>query len=372
MRMEEPGYLRPVQRAPVPPEAEAVIAAICPGLGQSVEAGDRRDNVLWGPYLEMRTGWSTDPALRHHASSGGALSALVIHLLDIGAVEGAVQTRDGLPPVANAAVLSRTPAEVTRAAGSRYAPSAPLAGLASYLEGKGRYAFVGKPCDVAALRALAARDARVSERFPYMISFFCAGVPSQAGAEEILVALDVKPNELAAFRYRGMGWPGRATAMLTDGSERSISYMESWGSILSKHVQHRCKICADGTGVAADIVCADAWEADAKGYPVFDEAPGVSLIVARTETGRSLIEAAEAGGYLETRPFDPAELHKIQPGQTNRRLALFARLLALRIMGRPVPRYTGLRVREVAARNSFLSNMRNFLGMLRRVAIGRL
>lgn len=100
----------------------------------------------------MRTGWSTDPALRHRASSGGALSALVIHLLNSGGIEGAVQTRDGVPPVANAAILSRTPVEVVQAAGSRYAPSAPLAGLGPYLEGKGRYAFVGKPCDVAALR----------------------------------------------------------------------------------------------------------------------------------------------------------------------------------------------------------------------------
>ena len=49
-------------------------------------------------------------------------------------------------------------------------------------------------------------------------------------------------------------------ATLRDGSERSTSYHESWGNILSKHVQHRCKVWADGTGVAADLVCADAWE----------------------------------------------------------------------------------------------------------------
>lgn len=212
----------------------------------------------------------------------------------------------------------------------------------------------------------------MSERFPYVISFFCAGVPSRAGAERIVAALDVKPEELVTFRYRGMGWPGRATATLRDGSERSMSYMESWGRILSKHVQHRCKICADGTGAAADIVCADAWEADAEGYPVFDEAPGVSLIVARTETGRKMMEAAEARGHLETRPFDPASLHQIQPGQTKRRQALLARLLALRLAGRPVPRYAGLRLWQAARRNAATTNARNFFGMLRRVATGRL
>jgi coenzyme F420 hydrogenase subunit beta len=205
-----------------------------------------------------------------------------------------------------------------------------------------------------------------------MISFFCAGVPSQAAAESILASLDVTPDEVAAFRYRGMGWPGRATATLRDGSERSLSYMESWGGILSKHVQHRCKICADGTGVAADIVCADAWEADAEGYPVFDEAPGVSLIVARTATGQALMDMAEAAGYLETRPFDTDGLERIQPGQTRRRRALLSRLVGLRLTGRPVPRYRGLRLRDAAGQNDLRTNLRNLLGMIDRVLRKRL
>jgi coenzyme F420 hydrogenase subunit beta len=37
-----------------------------------------------------------------------------------------------------------------------------------------------------------------------------------------------------------------------------MSYADSWGGILSRHVQFRCKICPDGTGGFADVVCADA------------------------------------------------------------------------------------------------------------------
>ncbi len=364
-----PGFLRPVQYGPLTAGAEAAIAAACPGLGQTAEAAGRMDDVLWGPHLGMRTGWATDPALRHAASSGGALSALLLHLLYSGRVEAVIANGpDPEHPARNETRVLTDAAGVLAAAGSRYAPSAPLAGLAGWLAehratGR-RFAFTGKPCDAAALRALSARDAELAAAFPVILSFFCAGVPSHAGGKAVLRALQAP--DAVAFRYRGMGWPGRATATRADGSEASMSYHESWGGILSKHVQHRCKICADGTGTAADLVCADAWEADAQGYPKFAEAPGVSLIVARTALGQALLAEAEAAGRLATAPFDPATLAAIQPGQRERRRALLARLLALRLVGRPVPAYCGLHLTAAARQNPVLRNARNFLGTLRR------
>ncbi|MFN3972076.1 MAG: Coenzyme F420 hydrogenase/dehydrogenase, beta subunit C-terminal domain [Gemmobacter sp.] len=229
-----------------------------------------------------------------------------------------------------------------------------------------RFAFVGKPCDAAALRALTQRDAQAAEAFPVILSFFCAGVPSRSGARAVLAALGVTEAEVSAFRYRGNGWPGQATATLHDGTTRSMSYHDSWGKILSKHVQHRCKICADGTGTAADIICADAWEADAEGYPLFTEGAGTSLIVARTALGSEVIAAAEATGGIVTAHFDPTTLAAIQPGQRERRRALFARLLALRMIGRNVPKYSGLRISEAARQNPWRRNLKNFLGTLRR------
>jgi len=371
MTAQPPGFLRPVQSAPLSAVQEAAIAGSCPGLVQVVRAEGRTDDALWGPRLEMRTGWATDPTLRHAGASGGALSALLVHLLESGEVDAVIQTA-AAPDIAigNATVVSRNREDVLAAAGSRYAPSAPLADLAGHLAehrmtGR-RFAFVGKPCDAAALCAMGQRDPEIIRAVPVIVSFFCAGVPSHAGGEAVLAALGVTPDEVAAFRYRGNGWPGQATTRLHDGTERSMSYHDSWGKILSKHVQHRCKICPDGTGVAADIVCADAWESDEHGYPVFAEAPGISLIVARTETGRRIMEAAEAAGRIETASFDAAALIAIQPGQRERRRALLARLLALRAVGRPVPRYEGLRIAEAARQNPLGRNLKNFLGMLRR------
>jgi coenzyme F420 hydrogenase subunit beta len=363
----ESGYLRPVQVAPLTPAEDSLVARVCPGLGQQVTPGTRTDSALWGPYERMWTGWATDPRVRFAASSGGVLSMMLIHLLETGRVDAVVQTEASPElPIANVTVVSRSEAAVVAAAGSRYAPSAPLADLASHLATGLRYAFVGKPCDVAALRALAQQDPKVAAAFPVMLSFFCAGVPSLAGGRAVLQALGAPLEQTRAFRFRGNGWPGQATAVLEDGSERSMSYHDSWGKILSKHVQHRCKICADGTGTAADIVCGDAWESDEAGYPVFEEADGVSLIVARTALGQELLSAAANSGRIVMDSFDVAGLAAIQPGQRERRRALFARLAALRLVGRPVPRYVGLKLRAAARQNSVSKNARNFLGMLRR------
>lgn len=372
MRMARRGFLRPVEIGAVTDEQERVIARICPGLGQAVAPAGAPGHPLWGGFRAMHSGHATDPALRFAASSGGVLSALLVHLVETGAVDAVVETGAATdPPWANAPVRTTTAADIRAAAGSRYAPSAPLAGLGDLIDGDGRYAFVGKPCDVAALRALAAEDARVQARFPVLISFFCAGVPSQNAAEALVQALGATPETVRGFRYRGHGWPGRATATLADGSAREMSYQESWGAILSKQIQHRCKICADGTGTAADIVCADAWDSDAGGYPVFEERDGVSLIVTRTATGDRLLEGAVAAGRVVARPFDVAGLAAIQPGQTRRRQALLGRIAALRLLARPVPRYRGLGLVAAArgARPGWV--LRNFLGMVRRTLAGR-
>ena len=373
MEMAPPGYLRPRETAPLTTEEDARIARICPGLGQRVDAAGRRDDVLWGPFERVSIGFATDPELRFTASSGGGLSAILAYLLESKAVDAVIQTAASLEvPVANRTVLSKSASDVLASAGSRYAPSAPLAALAPHLDSDLRFAFVGKPCDVAALRALEAEDPRIAARVPYMLSFFCAGVPSQTGGEAVLKALGTDVQKTESFRYRGHGWPGRATARLKDGTERSMTYHESWGKILSNHTQLRCKICADGTGKAADVVCADAWHCDEKGYPLFEESDGLSLVVARTSTGMAVTDAAEKAGKIVLDSFDLTDLPSMQPGQFNRRRAVLSRLAGLCLLGRPIPRYRGLHLFAAARQNSLAASLRNVVGTLRRGLGGRL
>ncbi|MBY8978074.1 Coenzyme F420 hydrogenase/dehydrogenase, beta subunit C-terminal domain [Rhodobacteraceae bacterium NNCM2] len=366
----EAGFLRPRQSAGLTATEEATVADICPGLSLKQESNGRTDHEIWGPVIKVRSGFATDKVVRETASSGGALSALLIHLLAHGEVEYILHTGPSPElPFGNAAVESRSLEEIVAASGSRYAPSAPLAGLDAALAEGRKAAFVGKPCDVAALRALARHDPRVDRVFPWIISFFCAGVPSHFGAREILGKLGVAEGDLAAFRYRGMGWPGRATATRRDGSQESMSYADSWGGILSRHVQFRCKICPDGTGGFADVVCADAWKCDSRGYPLFEEADGISLIVSRTDKGEELVQQAMAAGDLEADPFDIAGIAAIQPGQLNRKRVALARISAMAILLRPVPKFSGFNLLTAAKGARIPVLLRNFLGTGRRLVL---
>lgn len=371
MAVAAPGFMRPIQLSTLSIQEEEDISAVCPGLSQTVEERGRCNPVLWGPYIEVMIGHATDDSIRFAGASGGGLSAVLVHLIDSGTVDAVVQiTASTEFPIGNTPVVTMNKESITAAAGSRYAPSAPLEGINAQVAANRangtRYAFVGKPCDVAAMRAMCALDPEVSATFPVILSFFCAGVPSHEGGREVLAKLGTTLDQTSSFRFRGNGWPGRTIATAHDGTERSMSYHESWGGILSRHVQMRCKLCADGTGTAADIVCADAWESDSDGYPIFDEAPGVSLIMARTDLGARLIAEARTAGRIKTQAFDISDLTSIQIGQRDRRRALLARLMGRRITGKPIPKYKGLQVLAASRQNTIKGNLKNFLGTLHR------
>ena len=370
MRLSPAGFLRPRQNRPIESETDRLIGETCPGTRLAQEAREGDDHTLWGPLIAVRAGASTDPALRHHASSGGALSALLVFLLESKVVNYVVQVAaSGAAPIENDLVESRCREDIYRAAGSRYAPSAPLADIERQLSGSERFAFVGKPCDVAAVRALSRHDPRIAEKIPVLLSFFCAGVPSLDGTSEILSRLDVAEDDVKAFRYRGDGWPGSCRATLRDDREATMSYAESWGDILSRHVQFRCKICPDGSGGFADIVCGDAWHCDERGYPLFEERQGRSLIISRTARGEALVQQAMAARYLDAEPLDAGEIEKMQPSQARRKRLVLSRLVAMAVLGRTTPRFRGLRLLRAALSAGLWPNLRSFLGMARRLLI---
>ncbi len=361
------GFHRPRQSEAFTVAEEAALASVCPGLGLSREKG-KDDHVLWGGVLEIWQGWATDDAIRRQGSSGGVLTALLEYVLSSGEVAFVVQTgADDQTPYANKAVATSDKNEVFDAAGSRYAPSSPLEDLETHLSRGEPFAFVGKPCDVAALRAMATQDPRIDQLIPYKLSFFCAGVPSLNGARDILSALGVDDEEtVTSFRYRGDGWPGQAKATLANGEARAMSYHDSWGKILTQHLQFRCKICPDGVGGAADLVCADAWVCDDKGYPVFEERDGVSLVIARTPAGARLAKAASEAGKVALEAGDIDAVVAMQPGQVKRKRLAASRLAALAALSRPRPTFKGFKLTEAARQAGVFANIKSFLGTCRR------
>lgn len=371
MRDTQQGYRRPVRLRPDTPSEARLIDAVCPG------ANIRHDrpalavtyHPVWGPLIAARLGWSSDPELRRNASSGGGLSAILVHLLASGAIDYVVQTAVSPDsPVRNALAISTGRDDVFHAAGSRYAPSSPLEDIAARLDVPGRFAFVGKPCDVAGLRQLARHDPRVDAKVPYMLAFMCAGVPSYRGTSALLQAMGAADESaVTAFRFRGDGWPGFATAVLADGRKFTMDYDTSWGTILNRHLQFRCKICPDGIGEFADIVCADGWHVDEAGRPLFDESDGRSLVLTRTPKGEALLGEAMAAGAIVTEPVSIAAIGHMQPFQARRKGMVLSRLAAMALTGKQRPRFAGLELAANTRKLGLKENLKSLGGTLRRI-----
>lgn len=328
-RVEDPGAVAKVEHD---------FARVCPGL--RVTGPKDRDSLTWGPAKASMTGHAVDEQMRFEASSGGAITALCAYLLHSGQADVVLTLApDPGNPLRPMARLARTFEELESTAGSRYCPSSPVAAL-SETSPHERVAFVGKPCDVSALRQMMAIDPTLARRVVAVLSFFCAGIPSFKGTDMLVQKLGVEPSEVTALRYRGHGWPGRATVEAATGNA-SMSYHESWGGVLTSHRHPRCKICPDATGELADVACGDAWHDDGTG-PVFDDAPGRSAILARTDSGMRLVREAEAAGFLVTAPFEIERLSLIQPYQRERKQSVVPRLVAARALGVRVPRFRRL------------------------------
>lgn len=360
MQIDKMGYFRPQD-----PIVDTISSKACPGRQVSHYNSEAPYNQLWGPLLSCELGYATEECIRHQGSSGGVLTALLVYLLESKAVDAVIQV--GVSennPIRNATYIHTRKEEVINCAGSRYSPSSPLS-VVRELIGDGKiYALVGKPCDIAAMRALVSEFPQYRTQFPYLLTFMCAGVPSEAGTQAILKQFGVDEQELISFRYRGDGWPGLTKAVIRGGQTHTMTYNESWGTILNRHLQPRCKLCADGIGEAADIVCGDAWHTSENGYPSFEEQDGRSLTLARTKKGRNLLDAALQAGTMVLSPYEIKDMHKIQPYQANRKMTTQSRKLALWLLGGKSPEYIGYHLWSLLLLAGIKVNTKSFIGTL--------
>lgn len=362
MRINSNGYLRPIN-----PIEDLITKNNCPAISINNFAENCKYYPLWGPIITCHQGYSTDPNVRRLGSSGGVLSQIAIFLLEKNEVDEIIHIgADINNPALNQTIFSSCRDDVVNSAGSRYAPSAPLSVIRSLLGNGKRYALIAKPCDIAAMRSFVATNPEYADQFKYLLSFFCAGIPSQHATSMIIEKLQTTESNLKSFRYRGNGWPGLTTAQLKDGTFRTMTYNDAWGKILNQHLQTRCKLCPDGIGEAADIVCADAWEESESGYPSFSERDGQSLVICRTEVGVKVRHAMLVEKKLECHYFDLDKLKKIQPYQVMRKSTSFFRGFAFFICQFIFLKTINLRLLSAANNISIASQIKNFIGSIKR------
>ncbi len=321
---------------------------VCPGVGLSHDRDQLAEGIAadlvsaWGPVIGLWEGHAKDPELRFAASSGGVASALALHAIEKRGHHGLchIAARPDAPYL-NHTVLSRSREEILAATGSRYAPASPCEGLDRVEGAPSPCVFIGKPCDVAATGKARRLRPELDEKLGLTVAIFCAGTPSLRGTLDLMRSLGASsPQQVESLRYRGRGWPGNAAIVFDAGEGKQsaeMSYGESWGNILQELRLWRCKLCADHSGEFADIAVGDPWYRE-----VPEEDVGSSLIVIRTARGMKALEAAISDGYVEAKPVENSLLPASQGYFLFGRGAIWGRILTLRAMGLPAPRYLGM------------------------------
>lgn len=267
-------------------------------------------------------------------------------------------------PWLNRTVQSRNRNEILSRTGSRYAPASPYDGLRAIEESDRPCVFIGKPCDAAGVTMLRRQRPELDRKLGLVLTFFCAGTPSTQGTVDLVTSLDIRRSDINALRYRGEGWPGRFKVLYEDRTkEKSLSYMESWGKLTS-YRPLRCHLCPDGLGRVADISCGDAWE---KFESVRDA--GRSIVVVRTQRGREILHGAMAAGYVALEPVGTHAVLSAQPSLLQRRREVFGRLVAMRLLRIPIPKFIGFSLFRSWLRLPFLEKTRTVLGSLRRLVL---
>lgn len=371
VRTEE-GRERPVDRGATAADFAAVAAA-CPGLRAEgpteAETGAAAVDPVWGPLRAGWIGWAADPAVRFEGATGGVLTALAAHLVGSGQAAFALHVRaDPAAPARSVWTISETVEAVVAAAGSRYGPAAPLAGLGAALDRGRPFVFVGKPCDVGALRLHARTDPRVDALCRWRLALVCGGASEFTKTANLLADWGIAEADLARFSYRGRGNPGPTEAVTRDGRRRTTSYNALWADEGTWALQHRCKICPDAIGEAADVIASDVWPG---GGPTGEDA-GFNGVLARTPRGEALIgDAVAAGALVLDRPIGPRDMDGFQPHQVAKKQAVWARHAGLRAAGFAAPETACLRIRDLARGQPLARNLAEARGSRARARAGR-
>jgi coenzyme F420 hydrogenase subunit beta len=315
---------------------------VCPGHTIDVDSLNRQvfdrapEDYLAGNYLAAFFGYATDATIRERASSGGIVSALLIHALESRRISGAFLVRT-LPgkPFSPEFPLATDAEGVLTAAGSKYWPAPVGFRLGDILHQEGGFAFVGTPCQIQGLRKAAGVYKRLNESIALCIGVFCGRRATAVGQVFLLRKLGIRLEDVSEMTYRQGEWPGHLVIRLRDGTRVDVPREKQLPGFSGHLFPHpRCVLCHDSISELADISVGDALRLERE-----RSENEFSLVVARTDAGMAVLRSAEEAGVLHLRATNiGAVIHSQRRPLTDKRRAVWARIrLAQMIPGMAAP-----------------------------------
>ena len=297
-----------VNEEPIDTRAEACVqcvlcADVCPVLSPPdptiADVINFREPKLdegYGTYAYESLVRTTRPEILARAQDGGLISAILLHQLGNGGINGAI-VGDVLPddPQIGIQRLATTPDEVLNARGSRYTYSPNTVALSEAIAKDVKpIAVVGVPCQVDGVRQQQHSGIRLAmnkwyrENIKLVLGLFC----SEAFTHDSIAAL-ARDYDCERKDIDNINIKGKVIIRFTDGRVEKQSLKD-----FQKYARPACLYCQDYATDQADIgaggIGLDGW----------------TYTVVRTEAGHEAFQACLADGWLETRPVSDAPKSK--------------------------------------------------------------
>lgn len=256
-----------------------------------------------GYFTESFIGYSTDPYLRERSTSGGIVTGLLLHLIETGAIDGAVViASDSEALWRGVPIIARTKEEIFEATKSKYAISPTNSVFSEILKTPGRYALVGLPCQIHGFVKAAELDARLRERVVLTVGLFCHAAVEHEAYEVIWKQLGEKTKDAVKFTSRIGKHPGAPHIHKKDGSLYPLyfgdrkgykpSSMEVINILYRLYSPPRCLTCFDASSEFADVAVGDPWMAPPSDDVDFYK--GWSFVLVRSERGSQALSSYSA------------------------------------------------------------------------------
>ncbi len=234
--------------------------AVCPEILELDQ--ETRHRLSWsapmGRVLSAGVARALDPEVRRHATDGGLVTALLLHLFHTGHIDGAIVTQ-AVGRFQRKPFLATTPQEILESAGFFFDTSHGIVGLGdAYMarssmealrplmsKGLRRVALVGTPCQIQAFRRMETLGVMPSESVAICLGLYCSGnfLFDEVHREELARAGGFSWNDVMKINVKDT-----FRVHLKDGSLRRLDL-----HVLDRLKRHACRYCEDYSAELADI-----------------------------------------------------------------------------------------------------------------------
>jgi len=262
-----------------------------------------------GYYLNCYAGYA--PETRERGASGGMATWLLSKLLKERIVDYviAVVPDDNPDHLFKFAILHNSESVLT-SSGSAYYP-VELSGILQEIQNKpGRYAIIGLPCFMKAIRLATQKNSVLRERIHITLGIVCGQLKNKHFTNYIADLAGVKRDELRQVHYRGKSPDTPASNYFyTFTRKNGTTARFFWDEGISKVWMNRwftmntCNYCDDIFAECADVTFMDAW------LPEYSqESLGTNLVLVRSRLVQDVIDHGIIDGEVR---LDPMPIEKV-------------------------------------------------------------